>query len=302
LEISRIKDHYDVLENNIHFYRENGHVFLPNVCSQGEINFFRNKIKKASIEKFPKMPSMEERPEDDFSRAFLQTFNLHEDSPELEGFCLSPRFGKIAADLMGVNAVRHYYNKPMFKEPSSWITPWHQDGPHWPITSNNMLTMWIALVDIDYDMGPVRFASKTHKNKYFGPKGITKDTESFYLKYIEENNFEISEISFKAGDVSVHNHWTIHGAGPNNSQSMREVMAITMYEDGLIVDQSICKSEITMMPNVNKEINKEENGGMVDLNDLDQDGIVRDPYLGGRIHGEIADSNRNPILFSYNNS
>ena len=147
-----------------------------------------------------------------FSRAFLQTFNLHEHSPELEGFCLSSRFGKIAADLMGVNAVRHYYNKPMFKEPSSWITPWHQDGPHWPITSNNMLTMWIALVDIDYDMGPVRFASKTHKNKYYGPKGI------------------------------------------------------------------------------------------MDLSDLDQDGIVRDPYFGGRIHGEIADSNRNPILFSYNNS
>ena len=301
MKIPKINSQYDVPESKVHFYRKNGHVFLPNVCSQDEINYFRDRIRKASIKKFPKMPTMDERPEEDFSRAFLQTFNLHEHSPELERFCLSSRFGKIATDLMGVNAVRHYYNKPMFKEPFSWITPWHQDGPHWPITSNNMLTMWIALVDVDYDMGPLRFASKTHKNKYFGPKGITKDTESFYLKYIEDNDFEISEISFKAGDVSVHNHWTIHGAGPNKTQSMREVMAITMYEDGLIIDQSICKAEITMMPNVDQEINSEENVGMIDQNKLEKDGIVRDPYFGGRIHGEIADSIRNPILFSYSN-
>lgn len=248
------------------------------------------------------MPSMDERPEDDFSRAFLQTFNLHEHSPELEGFCLSPRFGKIAADLMEVNAVRLYYNKPMFKEPSSWITPWHQDGPHWPITSNNMLTMWIALVDIDHDMGPVRFASKTHKNKYFGPKGITKDTEFFYHNYIENNQFDISEISLNAGDATIHNHWTIHGAGPNRTQSMREVMAITMYEDGSIIDQSICKAEMTMMPVSEEEREKDmkvakeynmSSGGVF------KDGIVRDPYFGGRIHGEIADSDRNPVLFNY---
>ena len=30
-----------------------------------------------------------------------------------------------------------------------------------------------------------------------------------------------------------------------------------------------------------------------------KDGIVRDPYFGGRIHGEIADSDRNPVLFNY---
>jgi hypothetical protein len=56
-----------------------------------------------------------------------------------------------------------------------------------------------------------------------------------------------------------------------------------------------------MMPNVDQEINSEENVGMIDQNKLEKDGIVRDPYFGGRIHGEIADSIRNPILFSYSN-
>ena len=83
---------------------------------------------------------------------------------------------------------------------------------------------------------------------------------------------------------------------------MREVMAITMYEDGSIIDQSICKAEMTMMPVSEEErekdmkVAKEYN---MSSGAVFKDGIVRDPYFGGRIHGEIADSDRNPVLFDY---
>ena len=302
MNIPLINSHYKIPNDKVELYRENGHVLLPNICSGKEISSFREKIRKTSYQQFPEMPLMDDRPKDDFSRAFIQTFNLHEHDPSLEEFCLSPRFGKIAADLMGVNSVRLYYNKPMFKEPSSWITPWHQDGPHWPITSNNMLTMWVALVDITMEMGPIRFASKTHKDKYFGPRGITKNSESFYHEYIENNQCNISEMPLKAGDATIHNHWTIHGAGPNKTQSMREVIGITMYEDGLMIDQTICQADLTMMPDSEKEREidiKVKKKNIMSSGGVFKDGIVRDPYFGGRIHGEIADSDRNPVLFDY---
>lgn len=298
-----LNEFYNITVEKIDYFKQNGHVLLRNVCSKKEITVYRDLLKKTSFDQFPDIPKMDDRPEEDFSRAFIQTFNLHEHDPSLKTFCLSPRFGKISADLMQVRAVRLYYNKAMFKEPSSWITPWHQDGPHWPITSNNMLTMWIALVDITLDMGPIRFASKTHKNKYFGPKGISKQSESFYDEHIKSNHCGISEMSLKAGDATVHNHWTIHGAGCNKTKSMREVIAITMYQDGLKIDQSICQSDLTMMPMIkqdnnqtdNPATNKEENS--MNMVGMSPEGTVKDPFFGGRIHGEIANSKRNPLLF-----
>ena len=40
---------------------------------------------------------------------------------------------------MRCDSVRIYYDKAMFKEPGSAITPWHQDGPHWPLASEKAL-------------------------------------------------------------------------------------------------------------------------------------------------------------------
>ena len=170
---------YPLTGEDVRQYRENGHVHLRGVCTGEEITAFREVLKSVTAERFAGASKMSDRVEDDFSRVFMQTFNLREADERAARFIQSSRFGKIAADLMGVDAVRIYYDKAMFKEPESWITPWHQDGPHWPLCTDHVLTMWIPLVDATIDMGPPRFASGTHRGKVLGPKGIHRESESF---------------------------------------------------------------------------------------------------------------------------
>lgn len=262
---------YPLTADHIRQYRENGHVHLRGVCSREEIAGYREVLKSVTSERFAGASKMSDRPEDDFSRVFMQTFNLREADERAARFIQSPRFGKIAADLMGVDGVRIYYDKAMFKEPESWITPWHQDGPHWPLASDHVLTMWIPLVDASIDMGPPRFASGTHRQRVLGPRGIHRESESFFEDYVRANRVPVVEEEIPAGDATLHSHWVVHGARANTSGRVREALGITYYEDGLLIDDSACSAE---------------NRPVVDAN------------LGNRRPGQRADHPRNQVVFA----
>lgn len=252
-------------------YRENGHVHLRDVCTKEEITAFREVVKSVTSDRFAGTCKMSDRPEDDFSRVFMQTFNLREADEHAARFIQSPRFGRIAADLMGVYAVRIYYDKAMFKEPESWITPWHQDGPHWPLCSDHVLTMWIPLVDVTIDMGPPRFASGTHRESVLGPRGIHRESETFFKDYIRANRVPVVEEEIPAGDATLHSHWVVHGARANTSGRVREALGITFYADGIVIDDSACSAE---------------NRPVIDAN------------LGNRRPGQRADHPRNQVVFA----
>ena len=261
---------YPLSPDHVRQYRENGHVHLREVCTREEIAEFRGVLQSVTAERFAGASKMSDRPEDDFSRVFMQTFNLREADEVAARFIQSPRFGQIAADLMGVDAVRIYYDKAMFKEPESWITPWHQDGPHWPLCSDHVLTMWIPLVDATISMGPPRFASGTHRDQVLGPRGIHRESESFFEDYIRSNRIPVVEEDILVGDATLHSHWAVHGARANTSGRIREALGITFYEDGLLIDDSACSAE---------------NRPVIDAN------------LGNRCPGQRADHPRNPVVF-----
>lgn len=264
---------YPLSGEDVRQYRENGHVHLRDVCTRDEVAEYREVLKSVTSERFAGASKMSDRPEDDFSRVFMQTFNLREADERAARFIQSPRFGRIAADLMGVDAVRIYYDKAMFKEPESWITPWHQDGPHWPLNSDHVLTMWIPLVDAIIDMGPPRFASGTHRERVLGPRGIHRASESFFTDYIRVNRVPVVEEEIPAGDATLHSHWVVHGARANTSGRVREALGITFYEDGILIDDSACSAE---------------NRPVIDAN------------LGNRRPGQPADHPRNQVVFARN--
>ncbi len=262
---------YCLTDDQVRGFRDNGHIHLVGVCPPGEIIKYRKILNKVTEKRFKGIKPINDRPMDDFSRVFMQTFNIREADNSIARLIRSHRFGKIAADLLGVKAVRIYYDKVLFKEPGSRITPWHQDAPHWPLYSDNVLTIWIPLVNVTLDMGAPRFASGTHKDKQFGPRGIADKTESFYENYIQKNGIPVVNNEISIGDVTAHNHWVVHSAGANRSKQVREAIGITFYEDGLRVDDTAC-------------------------DDIEKP--VIDDNLGGRCPGQLADHPRNQIVFA----
>lgn len=211
---------------------------------------------------------MEER--DTYGKAFIQITNIWEKDRAVREFVLDPRFGRLAAELLGVERVRLYHDQALVKEAKGGKTPWHHDQYYWPLATDDTITIWIPLVDIDEDMGSMSFASGSHRCSDLEDLQISDESELFYERFIEERGFPVAASgAMKAGDGTFHYGRTIHSAGQNNSSTRaREVMTMIFFADGTRVAEPRHRNQIA---------------------DLEA-------FLGGRKPGEPADSVQNPVV------
>ena len=216
---------------NISEFREKGHTLVKQVLSTDEVEAFRPIIVEAADRYNTEKRDLQDR--DTYGKAFLQIMNLWKSDEDVKRFVLAKRMAKIAADLMGVDNVRLYHDQALFKEPGGGPTPWHQDQYYWPIDTNNTITMWMPLVDIDVDMGMLTFASGSYTEGAVFNFEISDESESAYDNYVKEHHFPISRANtMKAGDATWHRGFTMHHANGNNSNKMREVMTVIYIADG----------------------------------------------------------------------
>ena len=120
IKLPNINSSYKITKEKIDYFWENGFVVLKNVLSREEIEIYREEIKKVTEERIKNQDKS-------FGNAFYQALNVRFDSKGVEQFCLSKRLGKIAADLMQVNAVRIFHEQEIFKHPGDTKSYWHQD-------------------------------------------------------------------------------------------------------------------------------------------------------------------------------
>jgi len=258
-----IDSFYTISNEKVNFFWKNGFVILKDVLSAKEIEIYRQEIKKVSEER-------NKNKEKEFGGAFYQALNIRFDSKGVDQFCLSKRLGKIAADLMKVNAVRIFHEQAIFKHPGDTKSYWHQDQFFWPLNTNLHIGMWMALTDMTKDMGLMRFVKNSHTMGDLVGESISTKSETHFDDIIQEHNLETFEIdSMNAGDCSFHFGWTIHGAGLNTSNKVREAMIVTYYADGSRV-------------------------GTLDTKDRKGDAEL---FLGGKKEGEIADHSMNTIVY-----
>lgn len=233
-----------------------------------EIARFRPAIVRA-VETFStETRSLEDR--DTYGKAFLQVTNLWRRDEEVRQFVLNQKFARVAAALLGVERVRLYHDQALFKEPKGGFTPWHQDQYYWPLDTDKTITMWMPLVDITPEMGMLTFASGSHSVGAIRSLKISDESESVFSDYVDEMCLPVVRAdSMVAGDATFHRGWTIHAAGRNDSaDTLREVMTVIYFADGA-------------------RVAKPENDNQIaDL----------EAFLGGRVAGEVADSELNPVI------
>lgn len=213
-------------------FRNNGHTLTRNVLNKEEVAAYRQVINAAAYQFNTEKRKLEER--DTYGKAFLQIMNLWEVDEQVKKFTLAKRFARIAAGLLGVENVRIYHDQALYKEPGGGFTPWHQDQYYWPLDTNNTITMWMPLIDIDEQMGMLTFASGSHKAGFVENIAISDESEKKLEQFIKEKGFPVSRPPFMAaGDATWHYGWTLHSAPGNTSaQVTREVMTIIYFADG----------------------------------------------------------------------
>ena len=225
---------YPLTTEQIDTYRRAGRVLLRGVCSPQEIAVYRQAITDAVQKLNPERRKLEER--DTYGKAFLQTMNLWVHDDACKKFVFSRRLAHIAAQLMQVDAVRLYHDQALYKEPHGGHTPWHQDQHYWPLATDNTITMWMPLVDLDTSMGIMEFASGSHTEGYLGDIEISDESEARFSEFVRERGYTITKGQpVAAGDATFHSGWTLHSAPANQSNRMREVMTIIYYPDGTLV-------------------------------------------------------------------
>lgn len=220
----------------INDFRKNGHTLVKSVLQADEVNAYRDVINEAAYKFNTEKRALAER--DTYGKAFLQIMNLWESDEAVRQFTFAKRFAKIAADLLGVEHVRLYHDQALYKEPAGGFTPWHQDQYYWPLSTDNTVTMWMPLIDIDEAMGMLTFASGSHKEGFIGNLAISDESEAAIDQLIKEKSYPVTRSkTMNAGDATFHYGWTLHSAPGNSSDVTREVMTIIYYADGAMVTE-----------------------------------------------------------------
>lgn len=200
---------YELSQTQINEFRKLGHTVLRQLAAPSEINAFTTSIRSAiadlRLEEAGIVPSTWER------------------DLAIKRLVFSKRFARTAMRLLGVHGVRLLCDRVRFSTPGSPHYPWTQDHGLLPIDSENSITLWIPLVDIDRLMGSLVFADQSHKYGHAtNPQGL-----------IEELGLPLQNpVELHLGDVLAYHGWSIYAEPENMSDKMREAISITYVPEG----------------------------------------------------------------------
>lgn len=206
-------------------FRADGFVKLPSVLSPAALGMARAEVDRLAADG-----------DGPGSSGFLSLDMMWQgDSEVLTLFALSPRLGRLAADLLGVSDTRIYHDNVLSKTPGCGRTPWHFDAHHFPIAVRDIVTSWIPLQAIPAEMGPLAFAAgkdtwKEAEHVDFNAKDASYDKG--VAAAFKDAGVRVDDTPFALGEVSFHHAWCFHYARGNATTQSRQVMATTYFADG----------------------------------------------------------------------
>jgi ectoine hydroxylase-related dioxygenase (phytanoyl-CoA dioxygenase family) len=154
---------------------------------------------------------------------------LVKDDPFWVRLVSDDRFLDVAEAFIGPNIAlfaSHYIAKPPGDGQPVLM---HQDGHYWPLRPMEVVTLWLAVDDSDVENGCMRVLPGTHRSKELhGHEGHT-ETANVLSSRIDPGIADESravDIIMKAGSVSVHDPFLIHGSNANRSTRRRAGLTI----------------------------------------------------------------------------
>ena len=101
---------------------------------------------------------------------------------------------------------------------------WHQDASYWPLTPSKVVSAWLAIDDTDVENGAMQVIPGSHKNAQVAFEKSSK-TENNVLNqtvhHPEKHGNDPVSLTLKAGQMSLHSDWILHGSEPNMSTRRR---------------------------------------------------------------------------------
>ena len=120
--------------------------------------------------------------------------------------------------------------------------PWHQDGQYWPIRPLASCTVWIALDDSTIENGCLRIVRGSHRMRTIYHHRLDERPDHALDQRIDESEFDttsIVDVQLRAGEMSMHDVYAIHGSHLNTSSKRRAGFAIRYMPATSLYDRTI---------------------------------------------------------------
>jgi len=180
--------------------------------------------------------------------AYKDLLEVNKDNPDLDpDFMLGPHLEKPGAQgVVGNTAWLEFARHPdivnmvtqvagedlilwgttLFGKPAriGKATAWHQDGDYYPIEPLETVTVWIALDDSTPENGCMRYIPGSHRKRRLFPHHWDEDPGLTLRQVIDEEyapEDQARDIVLKAGQMSIHDIYLVHGSRANTSPHRR---------------------------------------------------------------------------------
>jgi ectoine hydroxylase-related dioxygenase (phytanoyl-CoA dioxygenase family) len=151
-------------------------------------------------------------------------------NPAFRAIAVESNLPEFAAAIMGSKTARLLYDQLFVKEAGSVErTPWHQDLPYWPVSGEQIVSIWIPFDAAGPDNGVVTYVQGSHLwGRTFRPQAFDEANAGAFaaspyepMPPIDPERQALLSWTLEPGDVLVHKSLTIHGAAGNATADRR---------------------------------------------------------------------------------
>ncbi|AKQ64441.1 Phytanoyl-CoA dioxygenase [Myxococcus hansupus] len=232
LGLPSLEDRHALSPTAIDAFRRDGHVKLPGVLTADEIAAYRPHLKRVVEAHCEEAHAMERKVAGN-GKNWMFVNNLWTRDALTRQFIQNRRLARLAADLLGVEAVRLFRDQSYFKSPGGSNTPWHQDSRFMPLDTDKIVTFWVPLTAITPEMAPMGYVTGSHLAGYLGTSNGDDASMDHFEAELRGKGFQLANYGhFDLGDIAAHWASTLHSSRTNDASILREIVVIVYFADG----------------------------------------------------------------------
>lgn len=159
---------------------------------------------------------------------------------QLRALATYPLIGAIAAKLARSSAIRLLDDQLIWKpsaaqDAARTVTGWHADRAYWATcSSDNLITAWIPLHDIQLNRGPLAVMAGSHR--WTGTQDLRQFNNHNLAELQQElrnagRDVQVVPLLMNRGQLSFHHAWTVHAGLPNTSGLPRQSLAVHLQDE-----------------------------------------------------------------------
>lgn len=214
-------------------YDQRGFVIIPNFLTLPELAEVQSELDRYISQVVPGLPDSHAFYQDRSRPETLKQMQFMQVDPFFQSYTRHTKWKRLAETLIGEAAdceSPEWFNKPAGVEHP---TPPHQDNYYFNLQPANVITIWMALDNVDDENGCLRYVPGSHQQGFrpHGRSNVLGFSQGITDYGPVDYETEV-KIHLRPGDAVAHHGMTIHRAEPNRSAS-RNRRAFAMVFKGI---------------------------------------------------------------------